>query len=126
MHMLRTYADSEGTSHWDQVDLGFVAADFAPPAPPVELAAGQPATRVVFVRLPVGWEDRLHPSPARQIWVGISGILRVTTTDGETRDIPPGTPWLMEDVTGDGHGTIALGVAPATEVITQLPPHSDG
>ena len=108
------------------MELAFSGADFAPPAPPIELAAGQTATRLVFARLPVGWEDRLHPSPARQIWVGISGILRVTTTDGETRDIPPGTPWLMDDVTGDGHGTIALGAVPVTGVITQLPPQSGG
>jgi hypothetical protein len=73
-----------------------------------------------LVRVPADWPAEWHPSPKRQIWVGFRGVLRVTASDGETRDIAAGTPWLMEDKTGKGHVTVPVGNEPVVGAITQL------
>jgi hypothetical protein len=120
--MIRTYADADGESHFEEADLPFSPANFAPPAPPIDVSDSHVATRFLIARVPAGWAGSWHPPPARQFWVGISGTLQVTTSDGEKRDIEPGTPWLMEDVTGKGHATTAVGNLPAIGAITQLQP----
>lgn len=120
MRMLRTYVDMIGESHFDEIEVAFSFANFAPPAPPVEVSDRHDAGGFLLVRVPAGWEGAWHPPPVRQIWVGITGTLRVSTSDGETRDIKPGDCWLMEDISGKGHTTAAVGGIPAVGAITQL------
>jgi hypothetical protein len=71
--------------------------------------------------LPDG-RDRGTRRLTAKFWIGISGILRVTASRGETREIAPGTPWLMEDTTGKGHATTAVGDETAIGAIIQLLP----
>src|SRR4051812_45829139 len=120
MRMLRVYADDAGETHFAELDVTFTLKDFAPPAPALRVSDARAATAFMFVTVPTDWPLEWHPSPKRQIWVGFHGALRVTVSDGETREIPAGTPWLMEDKTGKGHATVAVGGVPAVGAITQL------
>jgi quercetin dioxygenase-like cupin family protein len=122
MKLLRIYADAHGESHFDEADVPFSPANFAPPAPPVGVSERQAASSFLIVNVPAGWKGSWHPSPHRQVWIGISGTLRVTASAGDARDIPSGTPWLMEDTIGRGHATTAIGDEPAIGAMTLLLP----
>jgi hypothetical protein len=82
-------------------------ADFAPPAPPLGVAAGAPASSVSFIGAPAGWDSPPHPAPRRQWVVMLQGTVEATTSDGETRTFGPGAAVLLEDTDtlGAGHRT---------------------
>jgi hypothetical protein len=120
MRMVRLYADAAGESHFEDVELDFAPVDFAPPAAALEVSDAYESTCFVIVRIPPDWPSDWHPSPKRQIWVGLGGTIRVSASDGETREIPAGTPWLMEDKSGKGHVTAVAGDQPVMGAITQL------
>lgn len=63
----------------------------------------------MLVRLRAGATEDWHPAPRRQFMVCVQGIVEVTAGDGETRRITPGGCVLLEDVTGQGHRTHAVG-----------------
>jgi len=45
MKYTRVYADENGESHFEDVEVEFSPVDFAPPAPPLDLSAFAPATQ---------------------------------------------------------------------------------
>jgi hypothetical protein len=53
-------------------------------------------------------ENRLnHPTPAIQFGIVLQGIFSITTTDGETRRLPPGSVFRLEDTSPcKGHITV--------------------
>ena len=120
MHMMRLYADETGETHFADLEVKLTPKNFAPPAPALGASEAFESKCLVFARVPADWPSEWHPSPKRQIWVGLRGALRVTASDGETREIPAGTPWLMEDTAGKGHATVAVDGEPAEGAITQL------
>jgi hypothetical protein len=107
---LRLYADEAGESHFEDVDVALVLTDFAPPAAPAYLASLGEASAIVVVAGDRSWGgEEPHPAPARQFTLSITGTLEVTTSDGERRRIGPGQLLLLDDTTGKGHSTRALG-----------------
>ena len=120
MQLVRLYEDDRGESHFEELEVALAPKVFAPPAPAVEVSDPYEARRAVFLRIPVDWLGEWHPSPKRQIWLGLRGALRVTTSDGETRTIPAGTAWLMEDKTGKGHASVSIGGEPAVGAVIEL------
>jgi hypothetical protein len=107
---LRLYSDEDGESHFEEVELSLELTDFAPPAEPLHLAVLGQATGVVLVAGDESWAgDELHPAPARQWMTNLEGGVEVTASDGETRRIGQGELLLLEDTTGKGHSTRALG-----------------
>ena len=109
MKCVRLFADSEGETHLEDMEVEFSITDFAPPAKPVGVAQPIPATQLVFIHTPLGWAGDWHPSPARQYCLVVSGELEFTVTDGATRRFGPGEVVLMEDTTGKGHLTKSVG-----------------
>ena len=64
-------------------------------------------------RLPaLGVVQDWHPAPQRQFVVILSGQLEISFEDGSKKVFGPGDAWLVEDTTGVGHTTVALGVEP--------------
>lgn len=118
--MVSVYADEAGETHFADVELDFAVYPAEPPAPALEVSEPYAAKTFVVVRIPPDWKVQWHSPPQRQVWIGLSGSLRVTVSDGETREIPPGVPWLMEDIVGKGHVTTATGREPAVGAVTQL------
>jgi quercetin dioxygenase-like cupin family protein len=99
------YADSSGESHWRKVELVLQERSFAPPAQRIFISEPEVAKAFVFLSLKSGWDEPSHRTPKRQILFCLAGAVRVTASDGDTRDIGQGDVWRMEDVIGKGHHT---------------------
>jgi hypothetical protein len=103
------YADDAGQSRWRNVEVVLKERTFAPPARGIHLSEPESVERMMFLRLSAGWNEAVHPSPKRQMLVCLAGIIRVTASDGDAREIGPGDLWLMEDLSGKGHHTCVIG-----------------
>jgi hypothetical protein len=107
MRYLRLYCDESGVSHFEDSEFTFTPRDFAPPAPPVDVSEVVRASAFMMLRLPAGWTDAAHPTPARQFMMVMSGSVRVSA-GGETRSFGTGDVLLAEDTTGGGHATTVV------------------
>jgi hypothetical protein len=117
---VRLYADAAGESHFAEVAVPLVAADFAPPARPMNLSAFVPATRWAFFEIPAGWIGDWHPTPRRQVFFWLAGEVEITASDGAVRRFPAGTVLLVEDTTGKGHHSRTV-AADTLAAVVQLP-----
>ena len=123
----RVYADADGESHFEDVEVVLEEVDYAPPAPPLYITEFGPATKVVFLGMTTDWHGEVwHPSPHRQLSQIRPGLGRLEqkVSDGETRIQGPGEVWLFEDTWGKGHSTRPLpdeGVTEAWGIVIQLP-----
>ena len=98
----RMYADENGDTTWQPIDLnehqdwlkGFAAKD-------IRFGIRQP-------NVTQNW----HPAPARQFVIVLSGQLQITYVDGTKRVFGAGEARLMDNITGKGHQTMALGNQP--------------
>ena len=52
MHYTRVYADADGESHFDTVELELHASNYAPPLQPLLLSSFTAATQYGFLRAP--------------------------------------------------------------------------
>ena len=116
------YADADGESHWRNVDVALRERSFAPPAKRILISDPEPATAMVFLRLPAGWDEPIHPTPRAQTLICTAGAVRVTASDGEAREIGPGDIWRMEDTHGKGHHTCVIGDHDFEGVVVQFHP----
>ncbi|MPN08425.1 hypothetical protein SDC9_155707 [bioreactor metagenome] len=121
MKYTRVYTDSEGLSHFEDIDIEFAEVNFAPPAPPVFLSTFQQASRYVFFLIPPGWFGDWHPAPHKQIFFFLSGRTEVKVSDGEIRLFDPGSIMQLDDTEGQGHVTRVIGDEEVLAAIVQLP-----
>lgn len=119
--MLRIYADAEGESHFEDVEFTFSQTDFVPPAPPVLMTELEEASRYGFELVPPGWFGEWHPVPQRLLAVYLSGTGTMEASDGDVRDLLPGTILLAEDTTGKGHVSKVTGQEDMLVLIVMLP-----
>lgn len=120
MHYHKLGVDDAGESHWETVEVTLSERVFAPPAQNIHLSDPEPCARVVFLRLPAGWDEPIHPTPARQRLVCLAGAVRVTASDGEAREIGPGDVWQMQDTWGKGHHTRVISDADFEAMVVQF------
>jgi quercetin dioxygenase-like cupin family protein len=109
MKYLRLYASQDGESHVEEIEAEFSALAYAPPAPALDVSAPVDATRYVTVRFPAGWDSGLHPTPRRQLFVVLSGVLEGETSGGAVMTLKAGDVLLMEDTNGKGHTAKTIG-----------------
>ena len=102
MGTYRMYTDSEGHARWEPVDLARVP----------DWLDGLDTTNIRFGSREPGVLQDWHPAPQRQFVIILSGQLQIGFEDGSTRVFGPGDARLVEDTTGKGHTTIALGSEP--------------
>jgi hypothetical protein len=121
MRYVRIYADSEGQSHFEEVEETLTEVDFAPPAAPQNVSTFAPASRVGFLSVPPGWFGDWHPVPRRQYLFYLAGEIEIEVGDGEVRRFGPGSVLLAEDTDGPGHTTRAVGTDPVRAAVVQLP-----
>jgi quercetin dioxygenase-like cupin family protein len=106
---MRLLADGEGESHCEEVAIGMNPVEFIPGRALVDLSSPFTASTLAFVRVPAGWDGAWHPTPRRQLIVGLAGTLAVTSGDGKTQRVGPGMIVLLEDTIGRGHFTAVSG-----------------
>jgi hypothetical protein len=121
VHYTRIFADADGESHFEDVEVRLSGSAYAPPAPPYFVSQQTPASGVVMTMLPSGWHGDWHPSPRLQWWFQLSGELDVRTSDGDSRRFGPGAIVRVEDTGGRGHTTTVLGSEAVRAVYVHIP-----
>jgi hypothetical protein len=117
MHYVRLYADDNGESHFEEVELP--TNELRSPVSPTVFQASEalPIKGGAFRRvLKENPGDDAHVAPRRQFVVMLRGQIEVETSLGEVRTFGPGDVLLAEDTTGRGHLTRNVG----TEMRTYL------
>lgn len=109
MKFVRLYADDDGESHFEDMELEFQNVDFAPPAPPLDISTLGKAESCSILRAPSGWVGDWHPVPFRQLHFYLSGAVVVEVSDGDKRRIGAGEFVLVEDTEGKGHKSCVVG-----------------
>ena len=99
MGTFRLYTGADGESHIETIDLAKTS----------DWTAGLATTNITFRSQPPGRFQDWHPAPQRQFVIILSGQLQIGFEDGSTKVFGPGDARLIEDTTGKGHTTIALG-----------------
>ena len=121
MTYARIYADSAGQSHFEDIKIKLTEANFAPPAPPLNLSSFSPALQYAFLSLPAGWRGDSHPTPRRLFFFFLSGEVAVQVGDGQIRHFGAGGVVLAEDTNDNGHITWVVSKTDALAAIVQLP-----
>ena len=107
---VRMYNDAEGESHFEDLALDLEQRDFAPPAAPAMVGAFVGASGTLFFGAAPGWGgDVPHPSPQRQVFCVMRGLVEVTVSDGERRRFSAGDLIVLDDTRGKGHATRVIG-----------------
>ena len=120
MKYTRIYCDDAGDSLFEDVSIEVSPVDYAPPAPPLNLAAPIDSERMILFSVPAGWDGDWHPSPCRQFYIQLSGELEIQVGDGEIRKFSAGSIILVEDTSGRGHVSRNLGNSEVNAVFVQL------
>jgi hypothetical protein len=104
MKYTRIYSDSNGESHFQDVEVAMK------PAPSnTGTISDMIAAKGVMFRQSGEYFIDWHNAPRRQFVVNVTGTVEIVAGDGETRRFGPGTVLLAEDVTGKGHTSRGLG-----------------
>jgi hypothetical protein len=114
------WSDANGVSHFRDEKLSFEAAAPENPTagtssrtnPDPEALVALPlrgATGATFLYLKRAAVEDWHRAPRRMYLIAVQGMSEVTASDGEVRRFGLGSIVLMDDLTGKGHITRAVG-----------------
>ena len=117
----RLYTDTGGVSHFGEDTIEFTLEDYAPPAHPLAVRHLKNASGATLVYIPTGTFEDWHRAPRRQFMFLFKGMVEVAVTDGEVRRFGPGSVVLLEDLTGKGHTTKAIGDEDNISVAVPVP-----
>ena len=120
MKYTRIFADEEGETHFEDVEIELAFDQYAPPAPPFMISELRPATHYGFSQFPSGWLGEWHPTPRKQFYLILSGEVECTVSDGERRVFGSGSIALLEDTSGKGHVTRIVGSMDAVTAMVVL------
>jgi hypothetical protein len=127
------WADANGVSHFRDETLSFEAATAENPTagttsrtnPDPEALVSLPlrgATGATFLYLKRGAVEDWHRAPRRMYLIAIQGMSEVTVGDGQVRRFGLGSIVLMDDLTGKGHITRAVGDIDHIALTIPVPP----
>jgi quercetin dioxygenase-like cupin family protein len=102
---VHVYADSAGASHFREEHFDFTRGRDAATSIHVLEAKGS----ATLLRLKAGAVEDWHNAPRAWFLIVLQGTSEVTTSDGQVRQFGPGSVVLLDDTTGKGHQTKALG-----------------
>ena len=103
---LRMYADEEGESHFDDLEL-----DSLPDSMPGGLA---------FRTFPGNWSGSPEPADGRLMVIILTGVVELSVSDGSARRVGPSDVVLVEDTSGKGHSARVVGDAETVQAIVEL------
>jgi hypothetical protein len=111
----------DGGSRFESLEVPLVEKDFAPPARPFSVSSLSAATQTGFLHLLPGWIGEMHPTPIRMWIFVLEGQMHFEASDGDARQIAPGSALLLEDTVGRGHFSRVIGQRPVTLAVVRLP-----
>lgn len=98
------YEDDSGESHFRDIEVEWAEINGAR-----RVSARQPATGIIFRQTGGDYDLDWHPAPRRQYIINLDAGVRITASDGESREIGAGEVLLVEDISGRGHLSQAIG-----------------
>jgi uncharacterized cupin superfamily protein len=104
MRIHHLYEDSNGISHFRDIQVDWVEERHFS-----QLSARLPATGIIFRKTSGDYDLDWHNAPRRQYIINLDGGVQITASDGESRIIGAGEVLLVEDVSGKGHLSKAVG-----------------
>ena len=107
MKYTRLYANPDGETHFEDVDVEFNDGQIRSGGPTMGLSAPQPSSDCFFLETTGGctaFRD-YHPTPRKQWFVVLSGSMEFGTSDGEVRNFESGAAILLDDRNTKGHIT---------------------
>lgn len=108
MRYTRIYADSDGETHFEDVEEETQKIEIAPTAI-FDVGKTRPASECIWGTLPPGYSDNFHPPPKRVIVPILAGEVEMTVSDGEVRRFKAGDLVLSEEVASKGHKSVVVG-----------------
>ena len=95
-----------GESHFEDVTLDVTVSPAEPGVAELWVSDAVDVDRAHFVSVQA-FDQRpdWHCAPRRQFVVFLDGWVRITVSDGESRELPAGSVVLVEDLVGKGHVT---------------------
>jgi hypothetical protein len=118
----RLFAEQDGASHFQDMEMELDVGFAAPPAEPLYTAKLSPASEVFWLGAAPAWKgDVPHPAPRRMIFVTVKGEYQITASDGEARRFPLGSMLLIEDTSGLGHVTKSISAGDTIVLAVALP-----
>ena len=115
MAIIRIYAGSDGTSHFEEIE-----PRFEPRGDQSESAELIPGRGILIRRFAATRSNPWHHAPGRYAVFTLSGAVDIEIGDGTVRRLGPGDILIAEDVTGQGHATREVGPAPRVSVFVPL------
>jgi hypothetical protein len=104
MRIHNIYVDDAGETHWRDVEV-----EWAEETRSGKLSKRLPATGIIFRQTRGDYDLDWHPAPRRQYIVNLDAGVRITASDGESREIGAGEVILVEDISGKGHLSKSVG-----------------
>jgi quercetin dioxygenase-like cupin family protein len=102
---VHVYSDSAGASHFREEHFDFTRGrDAASSIHALDAKGG-----ATLLRLKAGAFEDWHNAPRAWYLIVLQGTSEVTTSDGQVRQFGPGSVVLLDDTTGKGHQTRAVG-----------------
>ena len=104
MRIHNLYVDDKGESHFRDIEV-----EWAEERRGSKLSKRLPAAGIIFRETASEYNLDWHPAPRRQYIINLDAGAKLTASDGESRVIGAGEVILVEDVTGKGHLSQAVG-----------------
>jgi hypothetical protein len=104
MRVHNLYVDDKGETHFRDIEIEWVEEGRAG-----KLSKRLPATGIIFREVQPDYDLDWHPAPRRQYIINLDAGVKITASDGEARIIGAGEVILVEDVSGKGHLSQAVG-----------------
>jgi len=103
MKYTRLYADSDGETHFQAVEVELAEGKVVSGGAPAQLSTPQPTTDSFFSNYYSVFFNDFHPTPRKQWFVLLSGMWEFGASDGEVLRLGPGVVVLLDDMDSKGH-----------------------
>ncbi|HET7848708.1 MAG TPA: hypothetical protein VFL51_06575 [Pseudolabrys sp.] len=101
---LRIFADADGETHMEDVDISLNPRRLFKDNPPLRLSDNFPVSWCNICHVPAGMSEvDWHNPPQRLLVLWLTGEVEFETSDGDIRRLPAGSIVRAEDTTGKGH-----------------------
>lgn len=104
MTYLQICAAADGESYLQDQTWPMSEGDFTPPSPAgYSISETYGAHGVLMMHHPAGYVDEWHCAPKPVLGAVLRGHVRIQTSDGDVRILPPGAQFVATDLHGKGH-----------------------
>lgn len=128
MNFVHISAHDDGNSYFTDETWHLFEGAFTPPSPAgYAVTETIPATGVLMMHHPAGYQDEWHCAPAPVLGTVLTGAVRILTSDGDSRVLTSGDQFLAADLNGLGHKMEEVDAGPydlALAVLSSVPASS--